>query len=211
MEKVLYENSEIKSLLGESSLEDTCKLFNQATSVIFFLYNVRSGNFMFVSNSAQRILGYPSKNFLEEGLDFVASRIHPEDYPAALAISAKMNGKMIDKKKDFPKRLELRIKNNKGKWIWTEIDLAEPSVRVDTPGPEGMGRGGGHADDCVGPMRPCFGQGGVDVFGSAQRRGGLETEQPVGPVALGSLEPLQGVQDGIDSGRVMCPGKPLLS
>jgi len=122
----LFENHEIKSLLGESSLEDTCKLFNQVTSVIFFLYNVRSGNFMFVSNSAQRILGYPSQNFLEDGLDFVASRIHPEDYPVALAVSAKMNSKMIDNKIDFPKRLELRIKNNKGNWIWTEIDFVVP-------------------------------------------------------------------------------------
>jgi DNA-binding CsgD family transcriptional regulator len=78
---------------------------------------------MFVSNSTQRILGYPAQNFIEEGLDFIASRIHPEDYPIALAVSAKMHGK----KKDFPKRIELRIKNNKGKWVWTEIDFVVPN------------------------------------------------------------------------------------
>ena len=127
MGKVLFENYDLKSFSDENHLEDTYKLFDKVTSVIFLLYSVRAGNFIFVSNSTQRILGYPAQNFIEEGIDFVASRIHPEDYPIVLTVSAKMNAS----KKDFPKRIELRIKNNQGKWIWTEIDFVVPDDRDD--------------------------------------------------------------------------------
>jgi len=119
MENVYFENYEVRSLIGVNHLEDTFKLFDKATSVIFFLYSVKSGKFIFVSKSVKMILGYRSQNFMEGGIDFIASRIHPEDFPIAYAASAEMFGK----KKDFSKRVELRIKNNEGDWIWTEIDI----------------------------------------------------------------------------------------
>ena len=127
MEKIQFENYQLNSFLNDFLLEDTFKLFDTVTSVIFFLYIIKPGKFLFISNSTEKIIGYPVQKFFEEGIDFIASKIHPEDYPIAFAECGKMlkenNTPNYSEEKDVPKRIELRNKNKEGNWVCTEINF----------------------------------------------------------------------------------------
>ena len=127
MENIHFKSHQLNSFLNVFLSEDTFKLFDKVTSVIFFLYILKPGKFLFISNSTDKIIGYPAQKLFEEGIDFIASKIHPEDYPIAFAECGKMlkenNTPNYSEEKDVPKRIELRIKNNEGDWIWTEINF----------------------------------------------------------------------------------------
>ena len=115
MEKIHFANYRLNSFLNELLSEGPFKLFDKVTSVIFFLYTIKPGKFSFISKSTEKIIGYQAQKFFEEGIDFIASIIHPEDYPIAFAEYAKMlkeiNTPNYSKKKDFPKRY-LQSKEN---------------------------------------------------------------------------------------------------
>jgi DNA-binding CsgD family transcriptional regulator len=46
---------------------------------ITWILNVRTAKYTFVSEQAERLLGYPSQNFIKRGIEFTHHLLHPED------------------------------------------------------------------------------------------------------------------------------------
>ena len=86
------------------------------------IYNVNTSNYIFVSNSIKKILGYSKNDFITGGVPFVFSLIHPDDLQefSAENIRAIEHANSINHNKNdtliFTKEYRMRHKN--GTWCW---------------------------------------------------------------------------------------------
>lgn len=94
---------------------------------IVVVYNIKTGEYIFVNEAIKKILGYDPKEFTKKGLAFVSTLVHPDD---AVGI-AKRNQRALNKanKKEEKKfdqepivNFEYRMKHKNGKWIWLHTD-----------------------------------------------------------------------------------------
>jgi PAS domain-containing protein len=82
-EKVLPEISSILlTQLPENAFQAICERLPGLVAV----YNVSTGNYLFVNQVTQTLLGYSLENFMKGGIDYTASLIHPEDLPKVRAL-----------------------------------------------------------------------------------------------------------------------------
>lgn len=85
------------------------------------LYNVQTGEYKYVNKAVKKILGYKPEEFIDGGLDFVSSLVHPDDLTeitdknqAALNTANRSRSTGDDAIITF----EYRIKHKKGGWVW---------------------------------------------------------------------------------------------
>lgn len=87
------------------------------------MYNILTGEYLFVNGSAEKILGYKPENFTIGGIAFAAGLMHPEDLPKimeqnnqALALANAKDGSKHDA--DPIVGFEYRMRHRDGRWIW---------------------------------------------------------------------------------------------
>lgn len=91
------------------------------------VYNIKTGVYCFVNDSVEQILGYKKEVFLQKGLSFVASLVHPDDMEplmrrnqAALEIA---NSKPAIRQRNQPiVTFEYRMRHKNGNYRWLHSD-----------------------------------------------------------------------------------------
>ncbi|MDB5164212.1 MAG: hypothetical protein JWS12_830 [Candidatus Saccharibacteria bacterium] len=101
---------------------------------IIAVYSSKTGQYIFVSKSVRKILGYTAQEFLDGGIELITSLVHPDDITSLLTknelalreanrTQPKLNNEAIV---DF----EYRIRHKQGHWVWLQT---EGSVYDRTP------------------------------------------------------------------------------
>lgn len=102
-------------------LEKTIKLVPGLIAV----YSLKSGQYLFVNDSVKNLLGYKKEEFLNGGIDFVGSLVHPDDIPEIVRKNdealKKANNK-THKDSDPIITFEYRLKHKNGSWRWLHTD-----------------------------------------------------------------------------------------
>lgn len=115
------------SILDEFPIGNAFELFDQIKSVVHFIYNLKSGKFLHLSNSVEKVLGYPVERFFEEGIEFFVSAIYEEDFPTVFQAYCdcveEINTPYFDNCNYYSRIMGFRIKHGLGHWIWIEIDF----------------------------------------------------------------------------------------
>ena len=72
---------------GESKFVTQKMLQRIADSVpaLVALYDIKSARYLYVNRASQRLLGYPPQQFIDGGLGFAVSIVHPDDIQRLLA------------------------------------------------------------------------------------------------------------------------------
>lgn len=94
---------------------------------IVVVYNINSGEYMYVNDAVKKILGYSPRDFLSGGLPFVTSLVHPDDIPEIIkknnAALIKANSKKFAKQmNESIVQFEYRMKHKDGSWKWLQTD-----------------------------------------------------------------------------------------
>lgn len=107
----------------------TVSLQNLADMVpgMIVVYNINTGRYVYVNQSVKKILGYTPEDFLNKGLEFVTSLVHPDDFPmiisrnqAALKAANRAGPSTNDKEPIL--NFEYRMRHKDGTWIWLHTD-----------------------------------------------------------------------------------------
>ncbi len=104
---------------------DQDKLFSKITDQmpgLIAVYNLQSGQYLYVNNALKKLLGYNPQEFLNGGLAFATSLVHPEDLPRVM----EENNQAILDLKNSPTSgapdpiisFEYRMKHKNGSWRW---------------------------------------------------------------------------------------------
>ncbi len=98
-----------------------------ALPAIVSVYNIKTGEYVYVNDGVKVVLGYDKSEFIKKGMDFVASLVHLEDLPGiiqknniALKEVNKKNKKHPDLESFF--NFEYRVRHKNGDWIWLQTD-----------------------------------------------------------------------------------------
>lgn len=97
------------------------KITDAAPSVIT-AYNLNTGVYTFVSAGLEKLLGYPPQQALDVGVEFIASRVHPDDLPLIL----EKNSQVLEaaNQPDTPgsdetvAEFEYRVRHQNGQYRW---------------------------------------------------------------------------------------------
>ncbi len=100
------------------------------------IYSIPLGKYTYVNNSVTTVLGYKPKDFLNGGIEFMGSLIHPEDLPE---VELQNNKALVAANTQSPKEqlqnlstdAEYRMKHKKGHWIWVHTELSAFSRNED--------------------------------------------------------------------------------
>jgi PAS domain S-box-containing protein len=89
------------------------------------VYNIKSGEYIYVNNGIRRLLGYSPNDFIKKGISFVSSLVHPED----LAVITEQNANALKKANAVTKHSDeaivsftYRMKHKNGTWRWLQTD-----------------------------------------------------------------------------------------
>lgn len=91
------------------------------------VYDIRTGDYMYVNNAVSKILGYSKKAFLSGGISFVASLVHPDDITQLLKENnqalKRVNRKEYKNQDNEPiTTFEYRMKHKDDSWRWLKTD-----------------------------------------------------------------------------------------
>lgn len=99
------------------------KITDAAPSIICS-YNVHTGQYLFVNNSVQNLLGYDPQQVLAGGLAFVSSLIHPEDLEKVMVENAialeKVNREAPQEGKEAVFEFKYRMRHADGRYRWIQ-------------------------------------------------------------------------------------------
>lgn len=87
------------------------------------VYNIKTGQYIFVNDAVEKLLGYKKTAFLTQGLPFASSLIHPDDLP----IINQQNQTALQKANSDPQlyireTFEYRMQHQQGHWVWLHSD-----------------------------------------------------------------------------------------
>ncbi len=93
----------------------------QLSPSIIAVFNVNTGNYIYVNSAIESILGYSSDDWTTGGISFISSLVHPDDYKTVMA----ENQKALELVNSTPPgehepvfNFEYRIRHKNGNWIW---------------------------------------------------------------------------------------------
>lgn len=91
------------------------------------VYNIHTGTYIYINSTLKNMLGYDVDEWVQKGVSYVSSLIHPDDIGLLLK---KNNAALIQANEDFTKTkgnnpivsFEYRIKHKNGSWRWLKTD-----------------------------------------------------------------------------------------
>jgi PAS domain S-box-containing protein len=115
-------DSEYKSLSLEM-LKSIC----DALPALVGVYNINSGEYLYVNNAINKLLGYSPEEFIKGGISFISSLVHPEDIMRIMqqneAALKRANAMQQFSSISEPiVTFEYRMKHKNGRYIWLRTD-----------------------------------------------------------------------------------------
>jgi len=94
---------------------------------IITVYNIKTGDFIYINESVRSLLGHEPDNFLHGGVAFANKLVHPEDVPEIVekntAALKKANSPSYRKNnKNLVVTFEYRMRHKDGSWRWIHSD-----------------------------------------------------------------------------------------
>lgn len=91
------------------------------------VYNIHTGEYKYVNKALASLLGYTPEDFVNGGLHFVTSIVHPDDLPLIMEKNAKVLAQannIINRRTNNNQivSFEYRIRHKNGKWHWFHTD-----------------------------------------------------------------------------------------
>ncbi len=104
-------------------------LLSKITSTVpalITVYNIKTGKYIFVNDAIKTLLGYNKNKFLNEGLAFATSIVHPDDLQIINVQNAKALKLANSKTGKLPASVsfEYRMRHKNGSWRWLHSDGA---------------------------------------------------------------------------------------
>lgn len=93
-------------------------------------YNIHTGEYIFVNNAVQKLLGYTPEEFLQGGLPFVSSLVHPDDLQQITEKNTEAL-KRANEGFDEIQQFEYRMRHKDGSWRWLHTDGSVLSRKQD--------------------------------------------------------------------------------
>ncbi len=93
-----------------------------AVPAMVAVYDIRTGKYLFVNDGIKKILGYTAEDFLNKGVPFAISLVHPDDLPLIM----EKNQQALERanKDPFARKskpivsFEYRMRHKNGEYIW---------------------------------------------------------------------------------------------
>jgi len=99
---------------------------SEAIPALIAVYNILTGEYLYVNNTVKKILGYAPADFITGGLPFFSSLIHPDDFPRIIAennSSLKLaNSKKHTQDTEPIITFEYRVRHKNGTYRWLHTD-----------------------------------------------------------------------------------------
>jgi len=94
-----------------------------AVPALIGVYSIKTGEYLFVNDAVEKILGYTQKEFAQRGVAYVTTLVHPDDIPMILhqnqkALEIANNEKPKNKKEKLIVEFEYRMRHKTGHYIW---------------------------------------------------------------------------------------------
>src|SRR4051794_34423036 len=71
-----------KTRLSSAAASDTFfEDILQSLPGMVVVYNINTGEYLYVNDGVKKILGYNPQDFIKKGFSFVSSLVHPDDLP----------------------------------------------------------------------------------------------------------------------------------
>ena len=115
--------------LGQLLSTNNLNLFDQVTTELFFMVDPISGDCIYISKSAEDILGYPKEDL---NIPFFISIIHDDDRASVLRYYYSCSQDRFGPKVGNKRRLkctDFRVRHLEGNWIWVALNCVLVSNR----------------------------------------------------------------------------------
>jgi PAS domain S-box-containing protein len=91
-----------------------------ATPSIIASYNINTGNYVFISEGLEKLLGYDTKLVMEKGVRFFAEILHPDDVTGLMEKNQKVleDTNLHPDKNDFIVEFTYRMRHKNGMYRW---------------------------------------------------------------------------------------------
>ncbi|HSX48276.1 MAG TPA: PAS domain-containing protein [Candidatus Nanoarchaeia archaeon] len=113
--------------MSQSTKIDHAMLLKIADTVpaIVALYNINTGEYVYVNKALAKILGYEPQEFIDGGMEFIAGLVHPDDVDDVM----KKNQAALEyaNMQDSPEEeivatFEYRLKHKSSGWRWVRTE-----------------------------------------------------------------------------------------
>jgi PAS domain S-box-containing protein len=116
-------NEDIKRVLMNlpSASRTNLQKVLDAVPALVALYDIRSGDYLYVNKSVERVLGYSSSQFTEGGMGFVVSLVHPDDLSGVMKkneIALALANAQTEISDEPVVEFEYRMLHKNGQWRW---------------------------------------------------------------------------------------------
>jgi PAS domain S-box-containing protein len=134
--KVPDMNKTLADALRPESGIDNFKILVDSAPGMIDVYDYTTGRYVYVNPAAEHIIGYKPEELLAGGLEFITSKIHPDDIKKSvtknsLACKEVENLKSgINDNKPFSS-FEYRVRHKLGHWVWLHTDASVYSRSKD--------------------------------------------------------------------------------
>lgn len=114
----ITEDDRIQQELKENQV--FIRKITDATPSIIASYNINTGQYVFISEGLEKLLGYAISNVMDKGAAFFTEVIHPEDFPVVM----ERNGRALEEanadasKNDMVVEFSYRMKHSNGQYRW---------------------------------------------------------------------------------------------
>jgi PAS domain S-box-containing protein len=109
---------------GHIFTKEVMRELDRFADAAVFLYDYPKGQFFYANSFTENLLGYPAQDFLEKGVSYVVSFMHPESMAQIsqdLATMIQLTS-LKDKRLIHHDIFECKMRHADGHWLWTQLD-----------------------------------------------------------------------------------------
>lgn len=109
-----------------SKLENKTRIADRMPGLVS-VYNIKTGKYLYTNKSVTTILGYEPEDFINGGVEFVNSLVHPDDFDALMtynhkALNIANNENRLEQKENHSALAEYRMRHKDGHWVWVQTE-----------------------------------------------------------------------------------------
>ncbi len=89
------------------------------------VYNIHTGKYLYINKAVTHILGYQPEDFINGGVPFAVSLLHPDDAPVIMAENATAlteANKGVPTEGEATATFEYRMRHKDGSWVWLRTE-----------------------------------------------------------------------------------------
>lgn len=89
---------------------------------IVALYNIQTGEYLFINQAIGRILGYHPEEVIAGGFEFMSGLVHPDDFQDLMRQNELALHESNASRSDLVRSFEYRMRHKDGGWCWVHTE-----------------------------------------------------------------------------------------